>query len=141
MFSKFHIYTFGESLRYAFEYVFRENIYPCIDCMLILSWIMKIRLYLETPCQHGHGVKGNNRPCKFCRAHYTKTPQLRSQKCLPLLQLAYLQHHGRSSCSARSGQDVGNGLTPGTNVGRVDQRPAAQIPGSGTAIGFSTRLS
>ena len=44
------------------------------------------------------------RSCKFCRVHYTKTPQLHSQKCLPLLQLAYLQHDGRSSCSARCGE-------------------------------------
>ena len=76
------------------------------------------------------------RPCKFCRAHYTKTPQLHSQnKCLPLLQLAYLQHHGRPGSIERGSQDVGNDLTDGPHVGRqADQGSASQVPQNQGAI-------
>ena len=69
------------------------------------------------------------RPCKFCRVHFTKTPQLHSQKCLPLLQLAYIQHHGRPVGPEGGGQTVGHDLANGTHVGRrAGQGSASQVP-------------
>ena len=61
MFSKFHTYTFGEFFEICFEYSFRKNIYPCMDCMLILSRAMKRYVFVwRPPVKHGHDVKGNN---------------------------------------------------------------------------------
>ena len=76
------------------------------------------------------------RPCKFCRVHFTKTPQLHSQKCLPLLQLAYIQqHHGRSVGPEGGGKTVGHALTNGTHVGRrAGQRSASQVPQNQGAV-------
>ena len=34
------------------------------------------------------------RPCKFCRTTYTKTPRVHAGRCLPLLQLVFLDQHG-----------------------------------------------
>ena len=76
------------------------------------------------------------RPCKFCRVHFTKTPQLHSQKCLPLLQLAYIQqHHGRSVGPEGGGKTVGHDLTNGTHVGRrAGQGSASQVPQNQGAV-------
>ena len=75
------------------------------------------------------------RPCKFCRVHFTKTPQLHSQKCLPLLQLVYLQHHGRPVGPEGGGQTVGHDLANGTHVGRrAGQGSASQIPQNQGAV-------
>ena len=56
------------------------------------------------------------RSCRFCRVHCTKTPQLHFQKCLPLLQLAYLQHHDDQSALKEVAK--GYDLTDGPHVGR-----------------------
>ena len=75
------------------------------------------------------------RPCKFCRVHFTKTPQLHSQKCLPLLQLAYIQHHGRSVGPEGGGKTVGHDLANGTHVGRrAGQGSASQVPQNQGAV-------
>ena len=75
------------------------------------------------------------RPCKFCRVHFTKTPQLHSQKCLPLLQLAYIQHHGRPVGPEGGGQTVGHDLANGTHVGRrAGQGSASQVPQNKGAV-------
>ena len=55
-----------------------------------------------------------SRPCRFCRLNFTKTPQLHTQKCLPLLQLAFLDQHGGHSGAQRSGAPVGSNIPDGS---------------------------
>ena len=56
-----------------------------------------------------------SRPCRFCRMNFTKTPQLHTQNCLPLLQ--------------RSGAPVGSDIPAGGIIGRgAGSRPTKKFP-------------
>ena len=67
-----------------------------------------------------------SRPCRFCRLNFTKTPQLHTQKCLPLLQLAFLDQCGGHSGAQRSGAPVGSIIPDGSIVRREADPGQAQ---------------
>ena len=58
-----------------------------------------------------------SRPCRFCRMNFTKTPQLHAQKCLPLLQLAFLAQRGGNRGPPGGREAVGHLVPDGSVVG------------------------
>ena len=62
-----------------------------------------------------------SRPCQHCGVTYHKTPKVHAQKCLPLLQIAFLSSHGRQG-AARGGQHVGATQPNGAHHARTTDR-------------------
>ena len=71
------------------------------------------------------------RPCHHCGVTYHKTPKVHAQKCLPLLQIAFLSRHGRQSATG-SGEHVGATQPDGRGGNFVAERARAQARQKGS---------